>query len=56
MKKKELKALAKKIADELGLELVLKPMAFDLILTALDTGKIECQHFLRNKILFILVC
>ena len=34
-------ALAKKIADELGLELVLKPMAFDLILTALDTGKID---------------
>lgn len=33
--------LAKKIADELGLELVLKPMAFDLILAALDTGKID---------------
>ena len=33
--------LAKKIADKLGLELVLKPMAFDLILAALDTGKID---------------
>lgn len=33
--------LAKKIADELGLELVLKPMNFDLILAGLDSGKID---------------
>ena len=31
----------KKIAEELGLQLVLKPMAFDNILTALDTDKID---------------
>lgn len=33
--------LAKAIADEYGLELVLKVMSFDTILTALDTGKID---------------
>ena len=33
--------LAKAIADKYGLELVLKVMSFDTVLTALDTGKID---------------
>lgn len=34
-------ALAKEIANELGLELVIKAMAFDTLLAAIDTGKID---------------
>ncbi len=34
-------ALAKAIADELGLELVIKAMAFDTLLGAIDSGKVD---------------
>ena len=34
-------ALAKEIAKELGLELVIKAMAFDTLLAAIDSGKID---------------